>query len=155
MGNEKGIQQPPSLCDIKEEERDYVYAVVHKERKGGASSGASTLKKSSDRPQERTSGLPVNRGSCVDCIGRSLHPTNSGLDNNTEAAESETPQAGGNSEYLYAAFDKTKKEKPPQVVNFTNPDSILLFSFFFLLFIFIKTCFAFNAVQSKEKILIH
>ena len=73
----------------------------------------------------------MNRGSCVDYIGRSLHPTNSGLDNNTEAAESETPQAGGISEYLYAAFDKTKKEKPPQVVNFTNPDSILLFSFFF------------------------
>ena len=134
VSNEKGIQQPPSLCDIKEEEKDYVYAVVHKERKGGASSGASTLKKSSDRPQEGTSGLPVNRGSCVDCIGRSLHPTNSGLDNNTEAAESETPQAGGNSEYLYAAVDKTKKEKPPQVIHFTNPDSILLFHF--LLFYF-------------------
>nr|XP_058959248.1 uncharacterized protein LOC131786245 [Pocillopora verrucosa] len=73
VGNEKGIQQPPSLCDIKEEEKDYVYAVVHKERKRGAR-----------------------------------------LDNNTEAAESETPQAGGNSEYLYAAVDKTKKEKPPQ-----------------------------------------
>ena len=122
--NEKGIQQPPSLCDKKEEKYN-VYAVVHKERKGGASSGASTLKKSSYRPQEGTSELPVNRGSCVDCIGRSLHPTNSGLDNNTEATESETPQAGGNSEYLYAAVDKTKKEKPPQVIHFTNPDSIL------------------------------
>ena len=98
----------------------------------------------------------MNRGSCVDCIGRSLHPINSGLDNNTEAAESETPQAGGNSEYLYAAFDKTKKEKPPQVVNFTNPDSILLLFFFFFTFLFfMKTCFAFNAIQSKEKILIH
>ena len=144
------------MCDKKEEEKDYVYAVVHKQRKRGAISGASTLKKLSDRPQERTSGLPVNRGSCVDCIGRSLHPTNSGLDNNTEAAESETPQAGGNSEYLYAAFDKTKKEKPPQVVNFTNPDSILLLFFCFFTFLFfMKTCFAFNAIQSKEKILIH
>ena len=148
--NEKGIQQPPSLCDKKEEEKDYVYAVVHKQRKRGASSGASTLKKSSDRPQEGTSGLLVNRGSCVDCIGRSLHPTDSGLDNNTETAESETPQAGGNSEYLYAAVDKTKKEKPPQVIHFTNPDSILLFHFFIFSF-FMKTCIAFNAVQSKEK----
>ena len=154
VGNEKGIQQPPSLCDIKEEEKDYVYAVVHKERKGGASSGASTLKKTSDRPQEGTSGLPVNRGSCVDCIGRSLHPTDSGLDNNTEAAESETPQAGGNSEYLYAAVDKTKKEKPPQVIHFTNPDSILLFHF--LLFYFsrrpVLPSMLFNL---RKKILIH
>ena len=51
VSGEKGIQQPLALCDKKVEGKDYVYAVVHKERKGGASSGASTLKKSSDRPQ--------------------------------------------------------------------------------------------------------
>ena len=126
VSGEKGIQQPPALCDKNEEGKDYVYAVVHKERKGGASSGASTLKKSSDRPQEGT-GLLVNRRSCVDGDDRSSHPTDLGLDKNTEAAESETPQAGGNSEYLYAAVDKTKKKKPPQVINFTNPDNIFLF----------------------------
>ena len=126
VSGEKGIQQPPALCDENEEGKDYVYAVVHKERKGGASSGASTLKKSLDHPQEGT-GLPVNRGSCVDCNDRSSHPTESGLGKNTEAPESETPQAGGNSEYLYAAVDKTKKKKPPQVINFTNPDNIFLF----------------------------
>ena len=123
---EKRIEQPPAVCDKKEEGKDYVYAVVHRERKGGASSGASTLKKSSVRPQEGT-GLPVNRGSCVDCDDRSSHPTNSGLDKNTEAADNETLQAGGNSEYLYAAVDKTKKKKPPQVINFENPDNILPF----------------------------
>ena len=133
VSGEKGIQQPPALCDKNEEGKDYVYAVVHKERKGGASSGASTLKKSSDRPQEGT-GLPVNRRSCVDCNDRSSHPTDLGLDKNTEAAESETPQAGGNSEYLYAAVDKTKKKKPPQVINFTNPDNI--FPFFIIMIIF-------------------
>ena len=53
---------------------------------------------------------------------RSSHQTDSGLDNNTEAAGSETPQAGGNTEYLYAAVDKTKKKKPPQVIHLTNPD---------------------------------
>ena len=125
---EKGIQQSLALCDKKVEGKDYVYAVVHKERKGAASFGASTLKKSSDRPQEGT-GLPVNRRSCVDCDDRSSHPTDLGLDKNTEAAESETPQAGGNSEYLYAAVDKTKK-KPPQVINFTNPENFLPFYYF-------------------------
>ena len=146
VSGEKGIEQAPALCDKKkEEEMDYVYAVVHKERKGGANSGASTLKKSLDRPQEEKSGLTVNQGSSVDCIGRSSHPTYSGLDNNTEAAESETPQAGGNSEYLYAAVDKAKKKKPPQVIHFTNPDNIL-FSFFFLLLLFMKIFFAFSAV---------
>ena len=130
VSGEKGIEQPPTLCDKKEEEKDYVYAVVHKERKGGASSGASTLKKSLDRPQEGTSGLPVNQGSCVDCIDRSSHPTDSGLDNNTETTESETPQAGGNSEYLYAAVDGTKKKKPPQVIHLTKPDNILCFFLF-------------------------
>ena len=131
VSGEKGIEQAPALCDKKEEEKDHVYAVVHKERKGGANSGASTLKKSLDRPQEGTSGLTVNQGSCVDCIGRSSHPTYSGLDNNTEAAESETPQTGGNSGYLYAAVDKAKKKKPPQVIHFTNPDNIL-FCFFII-----------------------
>ena len=131
VSGEKGIEQAPALCDKKEEEKDYVYAVVHKERKGGTNSGASTLKKSLDRPQEGTSGLTVNQGSCVDCIGRSSHPTCSGLDYNTEAAESETPQAGGNSEYLYAAVDKAKKKKPPQVIHLTT------FFFFFFFFIII------------------
>ncbi|XP_066017846.1 uncharacterized protein [Pocillopora verrucosa] len=113
VSDEKGIQQPLALCDKKEEGKDYVYAVVHKERKSGVSSEASTLKKSSDRPQEGT-GLPVNRRSCVDCNDHSSHSTDLGLDKNTEAAESETLQAGGNSEYLYAAVEKTKKKKPPQ-----------------------------------------
>ena len=71
----------------------------------------------------------MNRRSCVDCDDRSSHPTDLGLDKNTEAAESETPQAGGNSEYLYAAVDKTKK-KPPQVINFTNPENFLPFYYF-------------------------
>ena len=126
VSGEKGIQQPLALCDKKEEGKDYVYAVVHKERKSGVSSEASTLKKSSDRPQEGT-GLPVNRRSCVDCNDHSSHPTDLGLDKNTEAAESETLQAGGNSEYLYAAVEKTKKKKPPQVINFTNPENFLPF----------------------------
>ena len=123
VSGEERIEQPPALCDKKDM---YVYAVVHKERKGGASSGASTLKKSSDRPQEGT-GLLVNRRSCVDGDDRSSHPTDLGLDKNTEAAESETLQAGGNSEYLYAAVEKTKKKKPPQVINFTNPENFLPF----------------------------
>ena len=37
VSGEKGIQQPLALCDKKEEGKDYVYAVVHKERKSGAS----------------------------------------------------------------------------------------------------------------------
>ena len=150
VSGEKGIQQALALCDKKEEGKDYVYAVVHKERKGGASSGASTLKKSSDHPQEGT-GLPVNRRSCVDCNDRSSHPTDLGLDKNTEAAESEIPQAGGNSEYLYAAVDKTKKKKPPQVIYFTNPENfrpfllllllLLLLLFFIYIFFFASVLF--------------
>ena len=152
VNGEKGIQQPLALCHKKKEEgKDYVYAVVHKERKGGASSGASTLKKSSDHPQEGT-GSPVNRRSCVDCNDRSSHPTDLGLDKNTEAAESEIPQAGGNSEYLYAAVDKTKKKKPPQVIYFTNPENfrpfllvlllllLLLLLFFIYIFFLLQCC---------------
>ena len=153
VSGEKRIEQPPAVCDKKEEGKDYVYAVVHKERKGGASSGASTLKKSSVRPQEGT-GLPVNRGSCVDCNDRSSHPTESGLGKNTEVPESETPQAGGNSEYLYAAVDKTKKKKPPQVINFTNPDNIL--PFFIIIIIFHQDLyFASVLFNLRKKILIH
>ncbi|CAH3126248.1 unnamed protein product [Pocillopora meandrina] len=115
VSGEKGIQQPHTLCDNKEENKDHVYAVVHKERKGRANSKASTLRTPSDRPQEGTRGSPVNRGSFVDCVDRSSHPTDSGLGNNAKAAESKTPQVGGNIEYLYAAVDKTKrKKKPPQ-----------------------------------------
>ena len=125
VSGEKGIHQPSALCDKKEENEDHVYSVVHKKRKGGASFQASTPKKSSDRPQGGTRGLPVNRASYVDSVVRSSHPTDSGLENNTEAAE--TPEAGGNSEYLYAAVHKTKKKKPPQVIHFTNSDKILLF----------------------------
>ena len=155
VSGEKGIQQPPALCDKKEEGKDYVYAVVHKERKGEASSGASTLKKSSDRPQEGT-GLPVNQRSCIDCNDRSSHPTDLGLDKNTETAESETPQAGGNSECLYAAVDKTKKKKPPQVINFTNPENFLPFYYYYYYYYyyyfyyhhyyFINIFFCFSAV---------
>ena len=140
VSGEKGIQQPPALCDKKEENKDHVYAVVHKERKGRASSEASALEETAGRPQEETSGLPVQWASCVDHSpsltpeNGASHQTDSGLDNNTEAAESETPQAGGNSEYLYAAVDKTKKKKPPQVINFTNPDNI--FPFFIIMIIF-------------------
>ena len=123
VSGEKGKQQPTALCNKKEENKDHLYAVVYKERKGRASSEASALKKSSYHPQEEISGLPVNRRSCVDCIGCSSHPTESGLDNNTNAAESETPQTGGSIEYVYAAIDKTKKEKKqPQVIHFTNPE---------------------------------
>ncbi|CAH3113906.1 unnamed protein product [Pocillopora meandrina] len=121
VSGEKGIQQPPALCDQKEENKDHVYAVVHKERKGRASSGVSALEKTAGHPQEEASGLLVQWASCVDqspsltSEDRSSHQTDSGLDNNTEAAGSETPQAGGNTEYLYAAVDKTKKKKkPPQ-----------------------------------------
>ena len=127
----KKKKQPPALCD-KKENKDHVYAVVHKERKGRASSEASALKNSSYHPQEGTCELPVNRGSCVDCTDFSSHPTESGLDNNTNAAESETPQAGGSIEYLYAAIDEIKKEKKqPQVIHFTNPEYT---SFYLLIF---------------------
>ena len=130
------------MCDKKEENKDHVYAVVHKERKGRASSEASALKKSSyhpqeetdhpqegtDHPQEGTGELPLNRGSCVDCTDFSSLPTESGLDNNRNAAESETPQTGGSIEYLYAAIDKTKKEKKqPQVIHLKNPEYTALY----------------------------
>ena len=116
VSGEKGIQQPLALCDKKEENKDHVYAVVHKERKGRASSEVSALEKTAGRPQEETSGLPVQWASYVDQSpsltpeNGSSHQTNSGLDNNTEAAGSETPQAGGNTEYLYAALDMTKNK---------------------------------------------
>ena len=100
VSGEKGIQHSP-LYDQKEEERHHVYAVVHKERKERGNSEASTLIKSSCRPQEGTSRVSV---------------------------ESETPQAGGSIEYLYAAVDKTKKKKKqPQVIHFTNPYYISFF----------------------------
>ena len=149
VSGEKRIEQPPTLCDKKEEEKDHVYAVVHNERKGRASSGASTLKNLSDPPQEGTSGLPSNRGSCIDCNGLPSHPTDSGLDNSTEAAESKTLEVGGNSEYLYAAVEKTTKKKPPQVMHFTN--ILQLSSFFFFSLFFMKTCFAFSAFNLRKK----
>ena len=132
VSGENGIQQPSTSCNKKEEKEDYVYAVVYKERKGRASSEASILKKSSDPTQKGTSRLPVNRGSCVGSIGRPSHPSDSGLENNTKAVESKTPQPGGGTEYLYAAVDKTeKKRKQPQVIHFTNPDK----TFFVVVFL--------------------
>ena len=135
VSGEKGLEQPPALCDKKEENKDHVYAVVQKERKDRASSEASTLKKSPHRPQEGTSGLPLNRGSCVDCIGRSSHPTDSGLQNNINTAESETLQPGGSIGYLYAAVDKTKKKrKQPQVIITFHKSRQNLFVVVFFLF---------------------
>ncbi|PFX15288.1 hypothetical protein AWC38_SpisGene20492 [Stylophora pistillata] len=116
VGGKKGIEQPPTLCDEKKENKDNVYAVVQNERKGKVNSEATVLKPSQSRPQDGTSGLPVNKASEVHCIGRSSHQTDSGLDNNAKAPKSETPQADGNNEYLYAAVDMTtKKKKPPQM----------------------------------------
>ncbi|PFX16634.1 hypothetical protein AWC38_SpisGene19080 [Stylophora pistillata] len=115
IGGKKGIEQPPTFCGEKEENKDNVYAVVHKERKNKVNSEASVLKTSPSRPQEGASGLAVNKASGVDCTGRSSHQTDLGPDNIAKAAESETPQTGGNNEYLYAAVDvTTKKKKPPQ-----------------------------------------
>ena len=164
VSGEKGIQQPPALCDKKEENKDHVYAVVHKERKGRASSEVSALEKTAGRPQEETSGLPVQWASCVDQSpsltpeNGSSHQTDSGLDNNTEAAGSETPQAGGNTEYLYAAVDMTKKKKPPQVINLTNLNNSFFFvSFCFVLlsffgfFFYMETCFFFNTVSLRKQ----
>ena len=129
--------------------KDHVYAVLHKERKGRASSEVSALEKTKGRPQEETSGLPLQWASYVDQSpsltpeNGSSHQTNSGLDNNTEAAGSETPQAGGNTEYLYAALDMTKKKKkPPQVIHLTNPDHSSFFvSFCFVLLLFVGIFF--------------
>ena len=162
VSGEKVIQQPPDLCDKKEENKDHVYAVVHKERKARASSEVSALE--TGRPQEETSGLPVQWASCVDHSSSltpengASHQTDSGLDNNTEAAESETPQAGGNTEYLYAAVDKTKKKKPPQVIHLTNPDKSFFFvsfcffvCFYLLDFFYMKTCFFFNTVSLRKQ----
>ncbi|XP_022777793.1 uncharacterized protein LOC111319250 [Stylophora pistillata] len=39
VSGERGIKQPPILCSEKEESKDHVYAVVHKDRKGTASLG--------------------------------------------------------------------------------------------------------------------
>ncbi|PFX13722.1 hypothetical protein AWC38_SpisGene22169 [Stylophora pistillata] len=116
ISGKKEIDQPPTLCGEKEENKDNVYAVVHKERKDKVNSEASALKTFPGRPQEGASGFPVYKASGVDCTGRSSHQTDLGFDNITKTAESETPQAGGNNEYLYAAVDMTtKKKKPPQM----------------------------------------
>ena len=45
VSGDRGIQQPSTLCDEKEENKDHVYAVVHKERKGRASSEVSAREK--------------------------------------------------------------------------------------------------------------
>ena len=52
VSGDRGIQQPSALCDEKEENKDHVYAVVHKERKGRASSEVSAREKTSGRPYE-------------------------------------------------------------------------------------------------------
>ncbi|PFX28326.1 hypothetical protein AWC38_SpisGene6915 [Stylophora pistillata] len=76
--------------------KDHDYAVVHKQRNGRVCSETCALKESPGRPQKGTSGLPVNRASCV------------GIE--------ETPQASEKAEYLYAVVDKrNKKKKAPQV----------------------------------------
>ncbi|PFX16635.1 hypothetical protein AWC38_SpisGene19073, partial [Stylophora pistillata] len=117
VGSKQGIEQPPTLCAEKEEKKDSIYAVVHKERKSKVNSEANALKTSLGRPQEGASGLPVNKASHVDYTGRSSDQTDLGLDNIAKSAESETLQAAGKNEYLYAAVDMTtKKKKPPQTI---------------------------------------
>ena len=139
IGGKKGIEQPPTFCSEKEEKKDNVYAVVHKERKNKVNSEASALKTSPGRPQEGASGSPVNKATGVDCTGHSSHETDLGLDNIAKAAESETPQTGGSNEYLYAAVDMTtKKKKPPQVFHLTDSDNF----FFLCCCCFFLFCFA-------------
>ena len=131
-------EQAPTTVDDgdndKEKEKDHVYAVVHKDRKGRAS-GASFHNKARCSLKEETSGLPVNRSSSVGPVSRlsslgsgnrfsSMEPANrssfateKGVDINAEAAEEKTPGAGENTEYLYAVVDKAnKKKKQPQVI---------------------------------------
>ena len=98
VSGERGIKQPPSYRDEKEENKDHVYAVVRKHRKGRARSEERALTKSPGRPQKGTSGLPVDRASSV------------GLEEYTKATLNETPQAGENAEQLYASVDKTNKK---------------------------------------------
>ncbi|XP_022777671.1 uncharacterized protein LOC111319106 [Stylophora pistillata] len=93
VSGERGIKQPPSYHDEKEENKDHVYAVLRKHRKGRASSEERALTKCPGRPQKGTSGLPVDRASSV------------GLEEYTKATLNETPQAGENAEQLYASFD--------------------------------------------------
>ncbi|XP_022786109.1 uncharacterized protein LOC111326393 [Stylophora pistillata] len=99
VSDKKGIQRPTSFCDEKEGNKDYVDAVVHKQRKGRAVSEASAFKKPQNHLQEGTGGLPGNRASCIE------------LEVNTKAAMEETPKTGKNTDYLYTVVDKTKKKK--------------------------------------------
>ncbi|PFX14735.1 hypothetical protein AWC38_SpisGene21087 [Stylophora pistillata] len=99
VSDKKGIERPTSFCDEKEGNKDYVYAVVHKQRKGRAISEASAFEKPQNHLQEGTGGLPGNRASCI------------GLEVNTKAATEETPKTSKNTDYPYAVVDKTKKKK--------------------------------------------
>ena len=60
VSGDKGIQQPSTLCDEEEENKDHF---VHKERKGRASFEVSAREKTPGRPYEETSDLLVKRAS--------------------------------------------------------------------------------------------
>ncbi|PFX11498.1 hypothetical protein AWC38_SpisGene24744, partial [Stylophora pistillata] len=104
LSGKKEIEQPSSFCDEKEGNNDYLYAVVHKQRKGRASSDeASARKKLPNHPREGTSRSPGSRASSI------------GLEVNRRTAMNETPKTYKDTDYFYAVVDKTKKkEKLPQ-----------------------------------------
>ena len=120
----------------KQENKDHVYAIVHKDntgREGAASVHARTPSSKRLEPASRACSAvePVNRSSSADPANHSdERPYSVELVNHSQEA------LGGDEkkDYLYAVVDKANKKKRPPQVNITGVFFLFDCLCFFLLF---------------------
>ena len=124
------------MADVKtaeeQENKDQVYAIVHKDNQGrdsGASVHAKTpLSKRLEPASPACSAVkPVNRSSAADPADNSdARPSSVELVNHSQ----EALVVGEKKDYLYAVVDKANRKKRPPQVNITEMHFCLVFCAF-------------------------
>ncbi len=130
----------PDVKDEKQEEnKDHVYAVVHRDGRGKVSGASFHAKAARTSLKDDTSLEPANRSSSVEPVSRlssvqsvdrssfvnpadcSSSATETGLNTNEAAPNEDALARDEKKDYLYAVVDKTnKKKRPPQVKYVTR-----------------------------------
>ena len=131
--------------DKQEENKDHVYAIVHKDSRGKVSRASfhakarcslqgdtSVNRSSSVAPVSRLSSVQSDhRSTSVNPVKRSSSVIETERNTNETAADEDAVAGEEKKEYLYAAVDKAnKKKRPPQVI-------ICVRIFFFLIYVII------------------
>ena len=126
----------------KQENKDHVYAIVHKDSKGRDSAASVHAKTPCSKRLEPVSPAcsavkPVNRSSTADPADHSYaRPCSVELVNNPQEALEEDEKQ----DYLYAVVDKANKKKRPPQVNITG--MLVLFGCLCCFLLFLKSLLA-------------